>query len=137
MFFLITGGEYRAIRNQKNRSVLQDEATWQKKKLCSTNNPSDMWKAAKSMLGWSSGGPPTQLYHLGAYICSPSGLATTMNKFFLEKVRRLREGIPATNTDPLAWMKESMVNRSCSFSFNPVTVQQMRKTVDGLRSHWS
>ena len=71
--------EYRAIRNQKNRSVLQDEATWQKKKLCSTNNPSDMWKAAKSMLGWSSGGPPTQLYHLGAYICSPSGLATTMN----------------------------------------------------------
>ena len=27
-----------------------------------------------------------------------------------------------------------MVNRSLSFSFNPVTVQQMKKTVDGLRS---
>ena len=126
--------EYRALRNQKNRSVLKDEAEWQKKKLSSTKNPSDMWKAAKSMLGWSSGGPPTQLYHLGAYICSPSGLATTMNKFFLEKVRKLREGIPPTDTDPLTNMRDSLVGRRCSFSFKPVTVQQMAKIVAGLRN---
>ena len=126
--------DYQALRNQKNRSVVQDEAEWQKKKLSSTNNPSDMWKAAKSMLGWSSGGPPTQLYHLGAYFSSPSGLATTMNKFFLEKVRKLREGIPVTNTDPLARMRESMASRSCSFRFKQVTVQQMAKIVTGLRN---
>ena len=48
------------------------------------------------------GGPPTQLYHLGSHISSPSGLATTMNKFFLDKVKKLRDGIPETQTDPLA-----------------------------------
>ena len=79
--------EYRALRNQKNRSVKHDEVEWQKRKLSIQNNPSDMWKTAKSMLGWCSGGPPTQLYHLGVYVSSPSGLATTMNTFFLEKVR--------------------------------------------------
>ena len=67
--------QYRALRNQKNRSVQNDEGEWQRMKLSSTNNPSDMWKAAKGMLGWSSGGPPTQLYHLGTYISSPAGLA--------------------------------------------------------------
>ena len=43
--------EYRSLRNQKNRSVQRNEAEWQKKKLSSMNNPSDMWKTAKSMLG--------------------------------------------------------------------------------------
>ena len=126
--------EYRALRNQKNRSVRQDEVEWQKRKLSSTNNPSDMWKAAKGILGWSSGGPPTQLYHLGVYYSSPSGLATTMNRFFLDKVRKLREGIPRTDIDPLARMRESMANRTCSFSFKHVTVQQVAKIVTGLRS---
>ena len=125
--------EYRAIRNQKNRSVKQDEVEWQKRKLSVTNNPSDMWKTAKSILGWCSGGPPTQLYHLGAYVSSPSGLATTMNKFFLEKVKKLREGIPPSDKDPLAWMQESMATRNCSFSFKPVSVQEISKIVAGLR----
>ena len=70
--------EYRSLRNPKNCSVLRDKVEWQKKKLSSTTNPSDMWKAAKSMLGWSSGGPPTQLYHLGVFVSSPSGLASTI-----------------------------------------------------------
>ena len=125
--------QYRALRNQKNRSVVRDEAEWQKKKLGNTTNPSDMWKVAKSILGWCSGGPPTQLYHLGSYISSPSGLATTMNKFFLDKVKKLRDGIPETQTDPLAQMRESMASRTCSFSFKPVTEQQMAKIVTGLR----
>ena len=88
---------------------------------------------AKGILGWCSGGPPTQLYHLGSHISSPSGLATTMNKFFLDKVKKLCDGIPETQTDPLAKMRESMASRTCSFSFKPVTVQQMVKIVAGLR----
>jgi hypothetical protein len=114
--------EYRSIRNQKNRSVRRDEAQWQTEKLRSTTNPSDMWKAAKAILGWCSGGPPTQLYHCGAYVTSPSGLASTMNKFFLQKVKQLRDAIPATDSDPLARMRESMAGRTCTFTFQPVTV---------------
>ena len=57
-----------------------------------------------------------------------------MNKFFLEKVKKLRAGIPLTDTDPLARMRDSLATRSCSFSFKPVTAQQMTKIVSGLRS---
>ena len=34
--------EYCSLRNQKNRSVKQDETDWQKNKLSATNDPSDM-----------------------------------------------------------------------------------------------
>ena len=56
---------YRSTRNQKNKSVKDDQLKWEKEKLNSTNDPSDMWKTAKSMLGWTCSGPPTQLYHQG------------------------------------------------------------------------
>ena len=44
---------YKSVRNQKNLEVKEDQLRWQKGKLSSTNNPSDMWKVAKSVLGWA------------------------------------------------------------------------------------
>ena len=124
---------YRSIRYQKNRAVKGDQMTWQKDKLRSTNNPSDMWKAAKSMLGYACSGPPTQLYHMGQYVNSPSGLATTMNQFFVEKVRKIREIIQITDYDPLSKMRERMRERTCTFSFNQVTVQHVQSIISDLR----
>ena len=124
---------YRSIRNQKNRAVKNDELKWQQAKLSKINNPSDMWKTAKSLLGWVCAGPPTQLYHMGQYITSPAGLATTMNNFFLSKVKKLRDSIPHTDVDPLSKMKESMKNRSCSFSFSSVTSAQIQIILTNLR----
>ena len=121
------------MRNQKNRAVKTDEQIWQQGKLSSLNNPSDMWKTAKSILGWTCSGPPTQLYHMGAYVTSPAGLAKTMNMFFLEKVKKLRESIQATDSDPLAKMRENMKSRTCTFSFQPVTEEKVRNIISNLR----
>ena len=44
---------YRSVRNQKNRAVKEDQLRWQKDKLSITTDPSDMWKVAKTMLGWA------------------------------------------------------------------------------------
>ena len=125
---------YRNIRHQKNRAVKQDELDWQRAKLWSKNNPSDMWKTAKSILGWSCSGPPTQLYHQGECITSPKGLATTMNNYFLDKIKKLRDSIPQTNSDPLAKMRESMGGRTCNFSFKPVSEKEVCNIIAGLRS---
>ena len=48
-----------------------------------------------------------------------------MNQYFLEKVQKLRETNPDTEYDPLAKMKESMKDRTCTFAFEPVTVKQV------------
>ena len=75
---------------------------WEKSKLNSKdNNPTQLWKSVKSIIGWGSTGPPTKLYHKGEYVSSPAGLATTMNKFFIEKVSMLQNAIPVVAIDPL------------------------------------
>ena len=58
-----------------------------------------------------------------------------MNQFFIEseKVRKLREGIPTTNYDPLAKMQESMRKINCTFSFSPVTVKEVQSIISNLR----
>ena len=88
----------------------------------------------KSWLGWGGGGTPTQLYSEGKMISSPAGLASTMNKFFLDKIKGLRNLIPAAVTDPLAKMKEAMANRRCSFPLSRVEENDVLKVIFGLKN---
>ena len=79
--------QYRGLRNQCVAAQRMDRKNWEKSKLNRRdNNPTQVWKSVKSIIGWGSTGPPTKLYHKGEYVSSPAGLATTMNKFFIEKV---------------------------------------------------
>ena len=65
---------------------------------------------------------------------SPSGLATTMNKFFIDKIKRLRQNIPLANYDPLCKLKEAMFGRLCSFNLMPVTQDQVLKIIYSLKN---
>ena len=57
-----------------------------------------------------------------------------MNKFFLDKIKRLRESIPFTNSDPVTKLKEAMQGRQCSFSIEPVSVVDVIKIIKGLKN---
>ena len=116
----------------KSRS---DKAEWEQKKLDDKENTvTIIWKWVKSWLGWGGGGTPTQLYSEGKMISSPAGLASTMNKFFLDKIKRLRNIIPAAVTDPLAKMKEAMANRRCSFQLSKVEEKDVLKVIHSLKN---
>ena len=92
-------------------SETQQLPEWGKKRKlvrrwsCTKHNPSTLWKNVKTWLNWNNSGPPSQLFHNGMLVSSPAGLARTMNKFFIDKVTRLINGIPASNNDPLAKLK--------------------------------
>ena len=126
---------FRSLRNLVTKRSRLDKTEWEKKKLNDKqNSSSDIWKSVKGWLGWNGGGTPTQLYSGGIIVTSPGGLASTMNKFFLEKIRRLRNLIPGATRDPLAKMKEAMANRSCSFKLNRVSVEDVLKIIQGLKN---
>ena len=100
---------YKSLRNTATARMRQEKKAWEKMKLDSTkHNPSTLWKNVKTWLNWNNSGPPSQLFDNGRLVNSPAGLAGTMNSFFIDKVNRLRNGIPASNSDPLAKLKESM-----------------------------
>ena len=57
-----------------------------------------------------------------------------MNSFFINKVRRLREGIPATALDPLWKLRESLKDRQCSLSFSAIHPDEVLKIIIGLKN---
>jgi hypothetical protein len=119
---------YKSLRNTETSRMRQEKKAWEEMKLSSTkHNPSTLWKNVKTWLNWNNSGPPSQLFHNGRLVNSPAGLAGTMNSFFMDKVTRLRNGIPASNTDPLAKLKESIRDRHCSLALKTVDPEEVLK----------
>ena len=67
-------------------------------------------------------------------VSRPSGLASCMNQFFIKKVKELRLRIPAANSDPLKYLKEAMLARTCEFKINKLTLGEVSKLIRGLKN---
>ena len=126
---------FRSLRNQATAKGRADKKKWEENKLDPTQNTSaDTWKTVKDWLGWGNSGPPTQLFYGGRMVTKPAGLASSMNGFFIDKVKSLRSKIPLVNCDPLKKMKEAMQNRQCNFNLSPVTIPEVMKIIKGLKN---
>jgi hypothetical protein len=126
--------EYRSLRNQTTASMRRDQTSWRKQKLCSEDNsPTDIWSSVKRILGWDSAGPPSQLFFMGRMVTKPAAVAAAMNTFFIKKVKTIIAGIPQTNVDPLAKLRERMAARQCSLTLRPVTEAEVLKVIQSLR----
>ena len=126
---------YRGLRNRCVSSQRMDRKEWEKMKLSSRENtPAELWKSVKGIVGWNNAGPPTRLFENGNYVNSPSGLAATMNKYFIEKVKKLRNSIPLVATDPLSRLRDTMKNRECTFELKPVTREKVIKIITSLNN---
>ena len=75
-----------------------------------------------------------QLFHEGRIVTKPAGIASSMNKFFIEKVKTLRQTIPIVDRDPLKQMKEAMQENQCKFTIRPVSEEEVLKLIKSLKS---
>jgi hypothetical protein len=126
---------YKHLRNTVTAKIRTEKRTWEQNKLDSTqHNSSTIWSNIKTWLSWGNSGPPTRLFINGEMLTSPARLAGAMNDFFLNKVRLLRDRIPAAATDPLAKLREAMQGRHCNFSLRPVKPQDVEKIIAGLKN---
>ena len=126
---------FRTLRNRINNILKTEKKLYQAEKLNqAAGDISNTWKAVKSWLGWSSGGPPTQLMENGVLINKPSAIAECMNTFFISKVTNLRRNLPLSNLDPLKLVKSLMRNSTSSFSLQPVHPDSIEKIISSLKS---
>ena len=126
---------YKNLRNTTTARVRAEKKAWEQNKLDSTQQDSNtIWNSVKSWLSWGNAGPPSKLFVNGEMLTSPARLAGAMNNFFLDKVRLLKEKLPAASTDPLAKLRESMQGRECTFSMQPVRPEQVAKIIAGLKN---
>ena len=127
--------EYRRLRNRCVSTQRLDRKEWEKRKLSSSDNsPAKMWKSIKGIIGWSNLGPPTKLFHEGKFVNSPSGLARTLNNYFINKVKGLRQSIPVVEVDPLSKLRESMRKRQCTFKLKLVSEEEVIKIITSLNN---
>ena len=97
---------YKKSRNKVNSILKNEKSKCQKSKLQSCDkNPGQTWKYVKGWLNWKSSGSPTQLFYNGSYVTKPHQLAETMNNFFIDKIIKLKNSLPAPISDPLNSLK--------------------------------
>ena len=126
--------QYRSTRNKANQSIKNDQSTHIKNKV-ESGNPSIVWRAVKQITGGSIKGPPNQISINGQTINSPSGIACGMNKFFIDKINRIRSSIPISNLDPLAGLKRmtNQLSLSTPLSIHPISRIELRKIIRSMR----
>ena len=67
-------------------------------------------------------------------VTNPSGLASAMNRFFLDKIRNLRSGIPKVAGDPVEKLREALREKKCTFRIKEVEVDQVLKLIQKLKN---
>ena len=57
-----------------------------------------------------------------------------MNNFYIDKVARIRAGLPPTETDPLETLRFMMQGCQSEFSLQPVHPDSVEKTISSLKN---
>ena len=125
--------KFKSLRNQVNNRLKYEERRGQKFRLeeCQ-GNPSKTWKNVKCILNWNSSGSPSQLFSDGRLVSKPQDVADAQNKYFVEKINLLRNGLPPPVIDPLQTLKALMQGRNCSFSLSCVHPSEVDQVISSL-----
>ena len=91
------------------------------------------WSHVRSCLGWSTVGPPTQLFHDGTLHSKQSELAKIMNNYFIDKNQNIRMNLPNSNLNPVDLVKSLMHNRTCTFNIQPVHPDEISNIINKMK----
>ena len=95
--------EFKLVRNKINNKLKYEESQWQKATLGECGSDSaKAWKKVKGIINWHSSGSPTRLFYGGSLRTKVQDIADSQNEFFIEKVSRIRNNLPAPTGDPLS-----------------------------------
>ena len=145
---------YRDLRNQVNKDVKNDRKEHLEniyKELENKNDAKGLFRMAKNMTGWKTGGAPEGFLLNGRMVRNPREMAETQMTSFREKVKDIIEKLPDAIGDPLETLKLALqrwegTNRIVELAFQPVgrdTVVKLLKNLgnghayghDGLDGH--
>ena len=126
--------QFKKIRNKINNRKRSEEIRYKAEKVKENlDSPEKTWRIAKQFMEWSSQGPPQQLQVGGNLVTSAKVIAKWMNKFFLEKVEEIRQGVGNISTN-FEVCKRMMAGKRCSLSFRYINVEKVKKLLKGLKN---
>ena len=113
---------FKKTRNRVTNAKRNDEKSFKSTKISGDlDNPEKVWKTAKSFMGWTATGTPSQIEVGNKLETKPSRIAEVMNDFFIDKVITIRNGlknVPENLTE--CW--KLMRGKKCKMGFSHVAV---------------
>ena len=125
--------DFKKMRNKVNNIKNNEEQKFKSSKISEDlDSPSKLWASAKSFMGWKSSGTPNMLEVDNKLETKASRIAQLMNRFFIEKVVNIRNGMRKV-AEKLGECTSLMVGNSCSLDLSHVTVDKVRKLLKNLK----
>ena len=132
----------RRHRNRVNRLLKSEKCRHMRDKVRQCEEQRDsgrIWQNIRSYIGWGgTGGAPTQLTNTaGQLITSPAAMAEEQNKFYVTKVKKIREKLPQRG-DPTALLRRTMEARPrprpAGLSLNAATPEAVDKIIRKMKN---
>ena len=126
--------EFKNLRNCVTNRLKKEKRNWKQSKLHECREDSGkLWRNVLGWLDWKSSGAPTQIFYKGALENKPANVAACMNEYFIDKVEKIVENLPASENDPLKSQLVKEFNLD-PFHLKPVHPEKVEKIIAGLKN---
>ena len=126
--------QYKIFRNKINNRKKSEEILYKAGKMSENlDDASKTWKTAKQFMDWKTTGTPHQIEVDGKLITKAQTIATCMNEYFLEKVKKIRDSMSKT-AENFSTCSEIMHDKNINLSLSHVPLKQVKKLLKKLKS---
>ena len=130
--------EYKRRRNEVSTLMKSSESNYFKEKFNEENITSkNVWKTAYEVLGNTRSSFPSQILHGGRLLSNPSLIASEVNKYFVEKIQKLKDEFETDpDEDPVADLKKYLSQKNIpneGFSLKELSNEDVKKLLKNLK----
>ena len=124
---------YRRLRNKANEKIKGDKKKANSDRIKKAKSEAEMWKIVTDITNPQSKNPIT-LEDNGIKISDEKEVANSLNTYFIDKIKTLKENIDSTKiVDPLKNLQKKMENSKAKFELKPVTVHTVKKIMEKMK----
>ena len=125
--------KYRDCSNFLSWDLRRKKSAYIQQRLRSTCGSKDVWKAAKSQVGWQTSSAPTSLSINGHLTSKNEEMAQAQNEFFDQKPKNIAKKIPKTDKDPLDYTRDFLKDKDVpEFNMQEVTEYDVMRIIGEL-----
>ena len=128
---------YKKKRNEVTMLLKSAEKDYHDKKFREESSSKSVWSTAYEILGNQRTSFPSQILHCGRLISNPKEIAAEVNKFFVDKIRKLKEEFETDEIqEPLTELKTYLSKKNVprdGFNLKELDNNDMKKLLKNLK----
>ena len=129
--------KYKLRRNEVTMMQKTAQVEYYKKKIEDEGSSKSVWRTSFEILGNNKTSFPPQILHRGKLLSKPIEIATEVNEFFIDKIRKLKNEFETLdNTEPLTELKAYLSKKHVpeeGFHLKELTIDQTRKLLKSIK----